>query len=286
MRTIFTTLVLLLSITVSAYGETGSPNFHFRPMAKRVVQRILDQGINRVGDVNMTDLLAKLDTVEWRTFDLGFLSGSGGQRHSSIYIVKDKMVVINMLALQSLVGTNVSLLCWALHESLGALGYPDDVYDMSTAMCFISEGGSPASVTQTDFEMPAAARVDYVSRPLRNFEILKTDRVYGREGGTTIIGGGGDAALIEVKRRLLRQFLRWMDTNRPLSNERNRKRAVEKLLKMNIHFSNNESYNSTDFRLERDKIIVDMGGYVGPSEINTDEYADRIITQLGPVLLP
>lgn len=275
MNEFFRLLILaLLALSFAAQAEVvrGSPNEIFRPLSKKIPQAIIDQGIKKIGDLDVAKLIAKLDTVEWRTFDLGFLSGSGGKRQTSIYIVKDRMVVVNMLALQNLVEKPVRIDRWALHEALGALGYDDENYEITTALTFVS----PAD--------KGLERVDLVERTLSNLQIRTTDHVYDNVGGTTIIGGGGDAPIIELKTRLLERYDAWVELHRPGLNPSQKKKGLRRLIDQSIEFSMDSSHNSVEFQMKDGTLWIDDGGNIDPSKMYGEEFLDSVLQILSPIL--
>lgn len=276
---LLTTVVFLFSMVAFAQTEsvTGSPNEIFRPLSKRMVEKVVKQGITKVGDLDLPYLLEMLDTVEWRTFDIGFLGGSGGGRHTSIYMVESRMVVVNMLSLQNLVGTEVRIDRWALHEALGALGYPDENYDITTSLTFIAD--APQS--------KAATRADLVERSLSNIKLTTTNRVYeSSSGGSTVIGGGGDAPIVELKCRLLDRFEAWALVHHPNLSAKKITKALERLTKFAINFDpKSRDYNSADFKLERNQLLIAIGGNSNPSLMYGEAYLDAVLETISPILL-
>ena len=271
----FTSLTLIAGAWADTVTVRGTPNEVFRPLSKHIIEKLAEQNVERVGRLRVKKLLEDLDTVEWRTFEHGFLGGSGGRRQTSIYIVKDRMVVINMLALQNLVGQQITMYQWALHEALGALDYPDENYDLTTGLNFIFEGSS----------LPIQDRINLVSPNFSQIQIRTTDQVYGREGGTTIIGGGGDAPIIEFKKRLLDHFFIWVETLQSKPSERKKKKAFGRLLQQSIEFNTQEAnYNSYNFVVKDGMVFIGMGANWNLEQILNDEYMDLLLTELAPEL--
>lgn len=274
MRQILLTFILLLSFGIqSVLAVTGTPNEIFRPLSKQIVQKIVDNGTTKIGDTNLLELLDLLDTVEWRTFDLGFLAGSGGKRQTSMYFVKDRMVVVNMLSLQNLVGKPVRLTHWALHEALGALGYPDEVYDLTIALTFMAQ----PDTYSTD-------RIEYVETTLSDIQVSATERQYGKEGGVTIIGGGGDAEIIEFKSLLLEHFSEWLMRKYPNTKESKKKKAIQRLIKLPIDFDKATDYNTYDFTIKDGALLIGHGALLSPDRMYTEEYLNAVLDAIYPIL--
>ena len=282
MRFLIITLTLLL-VSFASFAEgtttvTGSPNEIFRPLSKHIVQKIVDSGTTQIGSVDLDKLLEDLDTVEWRTFDLGFLIGSSGERTTSIYYVEDRMVVVNWYALQNFTNSQVRLYGWALHEALGALGYPDDVYDLSIALSYVAAAAPAPRNTEV------ANRAIQVERNLSNVSVSTTNRTFSTEGGSTIVGGGGDAALIDLKQRLIERFVAWLPLNRPNLNERQKRTAIQRLIRVQFEFDRRSDINSHQFRIRNNIVYLDKGANFKSEIIYADTYLDSIIVALVPTL--
>jgi len=272
---LFSLGLFLLSLAALAETRTGSPNEIFRPISKEIVQKVADQGVKQIGRVKIQTLLDELDTVEWRTFDIGFLSGSGGTRQTSIYIVKDRMVVVNMLALQNLVDKPVRINRWALHEALGALGYPDEVYDLTVALTFMA---STADLAVSD-------RLNLIDGGFTNAVRSATDHVYGREGGTTIIGGGGDAPMIEFKSRILEHFFLWARVHHPEMSERKLKKAFQRLVALKMEFDKVAGdMSSTAFVVKHNALYIGEGANYHPDPIYEVAYLESVLVALEGIL--
>lgn len=207
-------------------SQAGTPNEIFRPMAKFHVQKLLDKDVKVVGKLNLKKLIKELDAVEWRSFELGFLSGSGGKRTTSIYMVEKKMIAVNMYALQNLVGKPVPMYSWALHESLGALGYSDENYEVSGSISFLANLSD-----SEDFELGARL----VKAVFEEVTRTKKERLYLLAGGSTVVGGGGDAEIIELKQKLLKKLLELL--KRENFKEEFMRNTITNLLKMPINFN-------------------------------------------------
>jgi hypothetical protein len=263
---------LLLNLT-SAFAEGKSPNENFRPLSRKHVEMALEQGYEKIGKLNLNKLLKELDTVEWRTFDLGFLTGSGGKRTTSIYLVKDNMVVINMYALQNLVGKPIPLYSWSLHEALGALGYEDENYEVSSSISFLANNKSPGIEDLTS--------IDFVKHNFDSFKRSKKERVYEMSGGSTVVGGGGDAALIQLKQLLLKRYLTWVKEVKPEATPAEIKRGFSLITKMKIEFNlEHNNYNSTEFSLKDNELYIEAGAQISVEVIYAPEYIDAILGKM------
>lgn len=282
------TILLMASSTLAETIRTqGTPNEVFRPISKAIIQRILDSGVTQVGEMDLGELLEDLDTVEWRTFDLGFLSGSGGKRQTSIYLVEQRMVVVNTLALQNLVETQVRLNSWALHEALGALGYDDENYQISTSLAFVAGDFTLSSLGQPN---PApnpsiSNRADFVERTLSNVSRTNIERTYGREGGTTVVGGGGDAPILELKQRLMNRLSNWLDTHHPSLSNRKKQLAAQRLLELPINFTTDTNYSGSEFTVTNAGVVIQRTGSLSSAAMFKENYLDRLLGAVASILL-
>jgi hypothetical protein len=275
-------LALILSLflhTFAVFAQqtlSGTGNDVFRPLSKHLVEKVVAAGIHRSGRLDLRRLLRELDTVEWSVQDLVFFAGSGGQRITSIYLVEERRVIVNLLSLQNLVGQPVPLYGWALHEGLGALGYSDENYELSIAIEYMAKNIA---------EMPARERL---VRPQFREMDARTNRNqhYESSGGTTVVGGGGDAPIIQLKSLLLDRLPAWTAAMRPGTTPRELQHAINRLIRFPIEFANDESRNSIEFNLVDGKLVLDEGGQRRFEAIYADIYLDRILNELAPLLFP
>lgn len=270
--------IVLYSFAVFAQGFTasGTPDEVFRPLSKILVQRVVDAGITRSGRLDLNRLLRELDTVNWGVQEYGFFGGSGGQRLTSIYLVEERLVIINLMSLQNMINKPVPMFAWALHEGLGALGYPDENYEISVAIEFMSKN---ISEIQTRQELVRPQLQDMGRRSTRN-------RHYESSGGTTVVGGGGDAPIIELKSLLLERLQRWAGEHRPAATARQIQNAMNHLLRFPIEFAGDQSYNSTEFKFEGNKLIIAEGMRYRYESLYSEEYMDSLLAALEPHLFP
>lgn len=272
MKAFFMLLIFTLQLT-SAFAESNTPNGHFRPLSKKHVEMAMELGYEKIGKLKLNKLLGELETVEWRTFELGFLSGSGGKRTTSIYIVKDTMVVINMYALQNLVGKPVPLYSWALHEALGALGYDDENYELSSSISFLANNKNEGFENLTS--------IDFIKHNFNSVKKSKHEKTYLMAGGSTVVGGGGDAVLIQLKQLLLQRYLVWIKEVKPEASSKEVKDGFAKITKMKVEFNiENNEINSTDFTLNNNQLLLEVGAQFRLELIYGNEYLDNILSRM------
>lgn len=263
-------VMTMLVLSISAHAVRGTPNEIFRPVSKHIVQQLVDLGVNTVGQLDTKKLLADLDTVEWRTFNLGFFAGSGGKRQTSIYLVEQRMVAVSTYALENLVGQPIPLWEWALHEALGALGYPDENYELTTSLHFLVKSST----------LDTIQRISLVEESFSAISIRTTNQIYSSEGGTTIIGGGGDAPIITFKTQLLEHYVHWVDTNYPELSKKKKKQGFSRLVAQAIEFDLKRDYSTADFIIRDNTVWLGIRGNTDPELILNDEYMDKLLTAL------
>ena len=260
------------STTVSAKEYTGTPNQIFKPVSKVHVEILLKRGITKIGKLDLKKLSKQLSTVEWRTFEVGFLIGSGGNRYTSVYVVKDRMVIINLLSFENLQNQPVHLFSWALHEGLGALGYNDENYEISSSISFLAENP----------QLGINSGIEYIEEHFQVIAKTKTDRRYAMSGGSTVVGGGGDAIIIEFKQLLLKRYFEWIKINNPeLSNEEIKK-GFNSLIKfkMETYFLDNSERMNMSFWLDGQTFYLGQGAQYILAQVYKVESLDLILDAL------
>ena len=270
-------ILLLISVYASAaYSAieklSGYPNDIWRPISTRHVDILLKRGITKIGKLNLKKLSKELNTVEWRTFEYGFLRGSGGNRTTSIYLVKERMVVINTLALENLLGKPIHVFSWMLHEGLGALGYSDENYELSASISFLAENPLLASKSS----------IEYVQDHFQIIARSKVDRLYATSGGSTVVGGGGDAIIIELKQLLLKRYFEWIKINRNELTEEEIKKGFNSLIKFKMEIFNQGflDFNKISFWLEGQTFYLDSGAIMILEQVYKVETLDIILDAL------
>lgn len=176
------------------------------------VQSVLDLGLDRIGDLDLRDLKNNLSSVQV-TIQEKTARGSGGLRKSALNYPGTKKVTINKPKESEL---NYRWELILLHESLGALGYQDENYELSTSICWTAykvlarkrNRGEPEIYVQKN-----------IADLFRNLQLTHKPRLYPmyawtqgsggklslqRGGGATSTGGGGDIFAAVVKFNILR----------------------------------------------------------------------------------
>ena len=179
-------LLFLLIFTLPLFSQAQSLA-DFKGESRTITQSLLSQGIKRIGNIDIEVLDRQISETKWESVHDKFLIGSGEGRATSIYVVEQKTVIVNELALKLIdrsVYPQVSL-----HEAFGAQGYDDEKSNVSLALEQIAR--NPKNIV-------------FFEKHLKNSVMgLKTNKVYQSKGGGTSVGGGGDGTAIEFKKILL-----------------------------------------------------------------------------------
>lgn len=142
------------------------------------------------------------------------LVGSG-TRAGSIYLTEQKTVILNSGLLWEItkdgrnnLPINVGFEVLLLHEFLGALGYPDDNYELSSYLWVRSEPNAFMPILK-DMEKALGAHLDFNPRRKENvgFDLNNvTDLEKISSGGSSGFGGGGDPTVALIKHFALGNF--------------------------------------------------------------------------------
>lgn len=211
-----------------------------RQAAATHVQQLVAEGRKSISSLNLEDLERDIAKVRWEKFGDGFLAGSGEQRSSSIYFVEDKRVVFNQLSLQYTPKAMLPLI--ALHESLGALGYEDEDYQLTLGILF----------HQKDLQDRLGLTDEDLAPIFGNIKVRSSTPIYlsaASDGGSTSVGGGGDSAALDVKLTTLLASKAWLESRRgpPLSDYPTLFRHL-----LNLSFESSfEALPKENFRLEK-----------------------------------
>jgi hypothetical protein len=118
------------------------------------------------------------------------LVGSGS-RKGSVYFRKEHTIVFNSKKLfshKNSPGTALTM----LHEFLGALGYPDQNYEISS---YLYSAIHVASFGEDTLSVIEKAESEY----LKNSSPMTENITYAMSGGVTGVGGGGDIEVVLLK---------------------------------------------------------------------------------------
>lgn len=192
-------------------------NLKFRPFSDEYVDRLrtiirnpieslLQKNVEMVNGVSLRQLTEEISQLNFMFVDEGFISPQ--ERFTGfMYQVERKTVFMENDSIEMLLKNPFLIRGILLHEGLGALGYVDDDYQISTLILALDEttvvdlerytAQSKKATVQTEkrTKSPSGAlRSDFNDQ--RSQEILVA-------GGSTTVGGGGDAIMVYLKKKLL-----------------------------------------------------------------------------------
>ena len=185
-----------LTALIMVIFSMGTPALAAQVSLKEAALLVLDQvegnGYHAVGDLSVKELrkaFAKI-TIKELTLPV-FLVGSGS-RQGAVNLTEKNEIIINPLSFRQYTQRQALLLI--IHELLGASGYNDENYEITTRLYLLAT--SDVSLKGNTFI------TGYKKGLLRDKN--KTFRTDTKNGGTvTGIGGGGDGEVVEFKCSLL-----------------------------------------------------------------------------------
>lgn len=198
----------------SDHEQLTSQNLITEQARANCVDNLLKHNIQKIGDISLVKLKEDLKSVRVHFSD-SIEKGSGGLRETGVNYPGSRKVFLNPLTSED---RNKSWNVILLHESLGALGYSDENYEISTGVCWaatIAELNVKSSAEMAAFlRSPIFKGFKQVqmTTKLREYPAYRwvrdTKSKLRLEGGTaTSTGGGGDIFAAQVKESMLLQNL-------------------------------------------------------------------------------
>lgn len=182
-------LSLILLFSVPAHGEEAQQYFS-KILETNYLQPLRESGVEKIGNFPVRDFLSEAGKVKYVWNVNGFVTGSGVKRFCGMHTVIDHRVIANSG-------------CWdhaapevkpifSLHETLGALGYDDEDYQLSFMIeWFLLQ----RKLTQVGEAVPQDAICDIPVRKTKNEKIYLA-------GGSSVVGGGGSECELFIKKAL------------------------------------------------------------------------------------
>ncbi len=161
----------------------------------QVLDRLQQQGVQQVGDLHLGQLESEIrENVQWKEIDKDSRPLFAGTRRSAFYVIKDKTVYKNKDLPSSLKQIQPQL---DLHEALGALGYQDQAYSLSTSLDLISRARDAKSRQYL---------IDNIGPNVFSKENLQRLKSLDLKSGPGE-GGGGDITAMLIKSAVLTKIL-------------------------------------------------------------------------------
>lgn len=160
----------------------------------QIIDRLTDKGITHVGDLNLQEFKTKTQkTVTWKILTSDTRPSFAQNRRSAFFIIDKKTVYVSP-ELPDFTENSIPNL--ELHEALGARGFNDRHYELSTALELLSRMKSSADRTKL---------IDLYGKTLFNKNSMHQSKDSGGSGSS--VGGGGDVLALTVKNLVLSEII-------------------------------------------------------------------------------
>lgn len=173
-----------------------------------IVRFLIDHETRNIGGLDLVELDEELRSVRWMFTEESMHAGPKATRNSGVYSVLCRTVILSKpdFALMDPAVRSVAL----LHEALGALGYYDESYQITTLLATYStllnvdsiRGLSAVKNRLRIDKMLGQVEVEMSLRSRLRTNLTPTYQTRAR-GGITGFGGGGDQRMLTTKIMLL-----------------------------------------------------------------------------------
>ena len=183
-------LTLALLMLVSPWVSAQTPAPALGQAWPEVVSALQREGVQKIGDLDLAQFSKDAQKINWKKNLQAAPSLVAGARTSAYYVIDKKEVYISDNLPKDALKSYPDL---ELHEALGALGYEDNQYALSTSLRVILE-------TKSSAERQIL---------LKNFgkTIFTEDNMKIRLDGGSSVGGGGDIRTLLIKNQVLSEIL-------------------------------------------------------------------------------
>jgi hypothetical protein len=177
MKTAFLTFMSALMIGLSGSAQTVTDNFKF--YAHQIPQNLIAQGYSRIGALDFRQILQQMDQIHIESYPWVQTPEQDGairifarweRRSDGTFIMVNE-------ATWNRAGDDNSKTALAMHEVLGALGYNDENYNISTSLWLLSREQTKQILDRSEQKT--------VANQVKNLSSMNT-------GGVIGVGGGGD----------------------------------------------------------------------------------------------
>jgi len=167
---------------------------------RTVIDKALAKGVSQVGALDLRKLRREIQTVKILIVNFGAQAVGVGKftmRLGSVYFSETKSLYLN----QNVLFSEARAWPMLIHEFLGALGYNDENYQLSSLI--LSENPrknlQPFQIANNDLGNRLVVNPSQKLHNLGKGNALKS-------GGTTVIGGGGDEIMLAAKVYMIDKF--------------------------------------------------------------------------------
>lgn len=157
-----------------------------------IIDAVLHEGIAKIGDFDVQQFDTDAKQILWTRIEGAPSSLMSGDRHTAFYVWKGKKVYINdHLPAEA----SASIAQLELHEALGATGYNDDNYALSTALNTLARMRDPVE------------RQQLVRSYSRTVFLRRIMVAMGGDGGASLVTRGGDLITLYIKDQVLNAIM-------------------------------------------------------------------------------
>lgn len=186
MKSFFACLILILSsanvLAQQSHGQSWDS----------ILRDLSAKGVDQIGDFDIQSFRDEAKKIQWKNLESDARPEFVGTRQSAYYLIQNKTVYVSS-KLPALNADNLAAL--ELHEALGALGYKDHHYQISTGLNLLSRLNSPRE------------RVE-LQKIYSQSIFSKNNLLQSKGSGSgTSVGGGGDLIALSMKNLVLNEIL-------------------------------------------------------------------------------
>jgi hypothetical protein len=206
---IFVVIGLFGSMT---FAQQNSTVQDFRLAAYAIPKALHDKGYRKLGDINLVDFTKKMESVKVGTVKDLVVPVQGGDVRSSAQWQRvpgqQPKILINQKMWTPTPESYKPLI--SLHENLGALGFNDKDYNLSSAMWLLAHPETDEVLTDKE----KSTIIDYLNGAAEN-------------GGVIGVSGGGDMGGAGLKKETLEVQLKDMAQ---LKSKKDRKQKLDAMM--------------------------------------------------------
>lgn len=181
-------IAFLVSIVPTVFAHAGNPTqAEFRKTARDIPEFLIASGYEKIGNFSLAKFIKELDSVHYEvTSEREYAQG----RTYLKYDVEKKTVYFP--ATLDLSGAEGPLIL--LHESLGALGYIDDNYQISNSLYLLYDESNSHHLAKDSriFALPEFQSSFIQTQRVSNPTSVQNSLNALARGGSNGVGGGGD----------------------------------------------------------------------------------------------
>lgn len=178
---LFSLIFIFALLTQPLRAEVVTP---LGESSNALLQGLVNRGVTRIGDFDLKQFLTDKKQIQWGVTNENLPESLTGDRRSAYYLKQEKKVFVSS---ELPAFSKDSMADLELHESMGALGYDDRAYALSSAIKLLSKTKEPQKLNQL----------------LKVFGKEIFSKTKNLKDSGTSVGGGGDLIALVAKERSL-----------------------------------------------------------------------------------